>query len=269
MNRDPRRRAPQLAPAKIETVATASDIIDFLAESGETVGVQKVADALNMTKSRASRHLANLESLGLIGRVPGARGYQLGWRVMRWGQIASTHLDLTKIFEGPLQDLNQQTNKTVLLCAPAGGEAIVTKCLPSNTAIRIEVKIGLVLSLPYSPSACICYAFLPREQRQSMLIHLKQREQDFRVENETHFNQRISEIQQTYYSWDKNKYNVGYGAIAAPVFNQHEGLAGTITLVLPSEELSDKPPEHLLKSLLTTAEECSRLLKSHIKFPSL
>lgn len=265
--RDPRRQAPQSVPAKIETVATATAIIDFLAESAEAVGVQQVATVLGMTKSRVSRHLANLESLGLVARIANGRGYKLGWRVMRWGHIASGQFDLTQILESPLQELNKETGKTVLLCAPAGGEAIVTRCLASQTAIRIEVQIGLVLGLPYSPSACICYAFLSRERRTEILTHLKQREPDFRVEDETAFIQRIAHIQQHYYCWDKNKYNLGYGAIAAPIFNQQEELAGTVTLMLPSEELNQMNfPQELITALLSCCEKSSHILGSRIKF---
>lgn len=267
--RDPRRQAPQSVPAKIETVATATAIIDFLAESAEAMGVQQVATVLGMTKSRASRHLANLESLGLVARMASGRGYQLGWRVMRWGHIASGQFDLTQILEKPLHKLNDETGKTVLLCAPAGGEAIVTHCLPAKTAIRIEVEIGLVLGLPYSPSACICYAFLPRERREEMLSHLQQREPDFRVEDETTFIQRIDHIQQHYYCWDQNKYNLGYGAIATPIFNQQEELAGTVTLMLPSEELNQTgTPQELITALLSCGEKCSHTLGSKINFPN-
>ena len=39
-SRDVRRRAPQATSAKIEAVATASAIIDFLAESEQPVGVR-------------------------------------------------------------------------------------------------------------------------------------------------------------------------------------------------------------------------------------
>lgn len=265
--RDLRRRAPQSATAKIEAVATASAIIDFLAESEDPVGVQRAATVLGMTKSRASRHFANLESLGLVMRNPNGRGFQLGWRVMRWGQIASTRLDFARLLEQPLQQLGERIDRTVLLCAPAGGDAIVVKCLPGDASIRIDVKVGLVLGLPHSPTARVCYAFQSREIRQAQLAHLKAREPDFRVENESEFMHQVADIQRNYICWDRNKYNFGYGAIAAPIFNEEAELVGAVTLILPSAELDESLPA-LARELLLCCEQSSRLLGSRIRFPT-
>src|SRR5690606_2429342 len=108
--------------------------------------------------------------------------------------------------------------------------------------IRIEVNEGLVMSLPHSPSARIAFAFQPREQREILLGHLKQREADFRIDDEDRFRGQVAAIQRDYFCWDRDKYNVGYGAISAPVFNQDERLAGIITLVMPSGEFVGDAP---------------------------
>jgi DNA-binding IclR family transcriptional regulator len=224
---------------------------------------------LEITKSRASRHLANLELLGIVARVSTGRGYQLGWRVLRWGQIASTRYDLSQLLDSPLRKLGDDTDQTVLLCAPAGADAIVLQCLPRAAAvIRIEVNEGLVMSLPHSPSARISFAFQQREQREILLEHLKQREAEFRIDDEERFRGQVAAIQRDYFCWDRDKYNVGYGAIAAPVFNQDERLAGIITLVMPSGELAgDVPPAPYVRQLVECCSHASRLLGSRMRYP--
>lgn len=268
-DRDPRRRAPQSKPPTIEAVAAASAIIDLLAERDGTAGVQTVADTLGITKSRASRHLANLELLGIVSRVQTGRGYQLGWRVLRWGQIAAARYNLVELLNAPLRALSEKANQTVLLCAPAGADAIVLQCIPPPTAvIRIEVNIGLVMSLPHSPSARIALAFQPREHRETLLAQAKLRESDFRVDDEERLRGQISSIQRDYYCSDRDKYNVGYGAIAAPVFNQDEALVGIITLVMASDEfVGDTPPVSLVNELLNCCAKSSKLMRSRVCFP--
>ncbi len=268
-DRDPRRRAPQSKPPTIEAVAAASAIIDLLAERDGAAGVQTVADILGITKSRASRHLANLELLGIVSRVESGRGYQLGWRVLRWGQIAAARYNLVEMLDAPLRALSETTNRTVLLCAPAGADAIVLRCLPPPTAaIRIEVNVGLVMTLPHSPSARIALAFQPREQRDALLAQAKQRESDFRVDDEERLRAQISAIQRDYHCSDRDKYNVGYGAVAAPVFNQDEALVGIVTLVMASEEFDGQsPPTSLVRELLNCCARSSRLMRSHVRFP--
>jgi DNA-binding IclR family transcriptional regulator len=263
--RDPRRQAP-FVDAKIEAVATASAIIDFLAESEGSVGVQQVAIALRMTKSRVSRHLANLESLGIVARLSTGRGYRLGWRVLRWGQIAARGFALGSLLAEPLRRLNTRTERTVLLCATAAGDAVVLQCLPARSAIRIEVEAGLVLSLPESPTARVSFAFQSRERREQFLAQTRQREARFRVEDVAAFNQLISQIQRNHYCWTRDKFNQGYGAVAAPVFEQEGMLAAVVTIMLPSAEFEGGPPPSLVNALLECCESSSRMLGSRLKF---
>ncbi len=266
--RDRRRQAPSDPTAKIEGVATASAIIDFLAESEPPVGVQQVATVLGITKSRASRHLANLERLGVVSRNPAGRGYRLGWRVIRWGQIAASRQDLVGLLDGPLQRLNRELGQTILLCGPAGGDAVVMKCIPARSAIRIEVKVGLVLGIPHSPSARVVFAFQPKDKRDLLMTAVRRREEEFRLKDERTFEQQIAAIQRDFYCWTRDKFDLGHGAIAAPVFDQNEELAAVVTVVAPSAEFSARePPFRMVRPLLEICGECSRLLHSRVNFP--
>jgi DNA-binding IclR family transcriptional regulator len=268
--RDRRRQAPSDPTAKIEGVATASSIIDFLAESELPVGVQQVASVLGITKSRASRHLANLERLGVVSRNPTGRGYRLGWRVIRWGQIAASRQDLIGLLDGPLQRLNRELGQTILLCGPAGGDAVVMKCIPAQSAIRIEVKVGLVLGIPHSPSARVVFAFQPKDKREQLLTTMRRREEVFRLKDERTFKQQIAAIERNFYCWTRDKFDLGHGAVAAPVFDQNEELAAVITVLGSSAEFSGRePPIRLVRSLLECCEECSRRLHSRVNFPRL
>lgn len=268
IDRDRRRQAPSSAAPTIEVVATASSIIDFLAESAVPVGVQQIATVLGMTKSRASRHLANLERLGIVSRVGGGRGFQLGWRVIRWGHIAGARLGLAGLLAEPLEAFQAQLGLTVLLCAGTGGDAVVLRCLAARSAIRIEVETGLVLSLPHSPSARVAFAFQPRERRRQMLDHLHAREAGFRIDDDASFMRQIAAIQGQYYCWTRDKYDLGHGAVAAPVFDHDEALAGVVTVMLPSDDLAGRgPPRAVIAALLDCCERCSHLLHSRIRFP--
>ncbi|QNA85512.1 helix-turn-helix domain-containing protein [Sphingomonas sp. So64.6b] len=267
-DRDPRRQAPSTAAPTIEVVATTSAIIDFLAESAAPVGVQQVATVLGLTKSRASRHLANLERLGIVTRSNRGRRFQLGWRVIRWGHLASALPDLPEALGEPLAALRDKLGLTVLICTAAGGDAVVRRCFAARSAIRIEVETGLMLSLPHSPSARVAFAFQSRERRRELLAHLKSREASFRVEDADNFTEQVAAIQRDYYSWTLDKFDLGHGAAAAPVFDFEEALACVVTIMLTSDALTDRaPPRHVIEALLDCCEQCSRLLRSRIRFP--
>mgnify|MGYP001025017106 FL=1 len=267
-DRDPRRQAPTAGLGKIEAVATATAIIDFLAERGRKVSGQDVATMLGITKSRASRHLANLEQLGLVGRQ-GSRGYELGWRLVRWGHIAAGRLDLITLLDEYLVAFAREAGLTVLLCTDAGGDAVVVRSIPAPHAIHIDVKPGLVLTLPHSPSARIAFAFQSRERREKLLGHLCARETDFRIADRQEFMRQIADIQQHYVCWTRDKFNLGHGAVAAPVFDQDEELRAVVTVMIPSSELGENgPPRRLIEALLRCCASCSQRLNSRFHFPA-
>jgi DNA-binding IclR family transcriptional regulator len=268
--RDRRRRAPLSPGAKIEAVATASAIVDFLAESTGPVGVQRVAAVLGMTKSRASRHLANLESLGLVGRKASGRGYHLGWRAMRWGQLAAGLHRMNDALAVPIQHINSLTQRSVLLCTPAGCDVIVSKCFSAHSVVKKHVEPGLVLCLPQSPSALVAFAWHSPLKRAVLLDELERRDPDYRVEDMTEFRRQLASIRTRFYCWTADKYDLGCGAVAAPVFGAGEELAAVLTLMLPSSKLDrSAPPAAILKSLLTCGAVCSRSLHSRTAWKQL
>ncbi|MBY8823754.1 IclR family transcriptional regulator [Sphingomonas colocasiae] len=268
-DRDLRRQSPTIGLGNIESVATAANIIDLLAERGSKVSVQDVADILGITKSRASRHLTNLEELGLVGRQ-GSRGYELGWRLMRWGQIAARRMDIGMVLDEHLTALGRETQLTVLLCTPADGDAVVVRTIPAPQAIHINVEPGLVLGLPDSPSARIVFAFLPKEAREARLEHLCTREASFRIGDRAEFMEQVSKIQRDYYCWTRDKFNLGHGALAAPVFDQGENLSAVVTLMVPRGDLAEHGPSRaMLQSLIRCCAQSSRRLGSRLQYPGV
>ena len=265
--RDLRRQSPTEGLGKIEAVATATAIIDLLAERGGKVSVQDVATMLGLTKSRASRHLSNLEQLGLV-QLQGSRGYELGWRLMRWGHIAANRFDLGALLDDYLVALGNTLQLTVLLATAAGGDAVVMRSIPAPQAIHIDVKPGLVLSLPHSPTARIVFAFQSRERREELLDHLCAREPDFRVADRAVFMKQIADIQRHYVCWTRDKFNLGHGAVAAPIFDADHRLCAVITVMLPSAMLGEGgPPTHVIRALIDCCRQSSRRLNSRFHFP--
>lgn len=265
-DRDLRRRAPDTT-ASIATVATAAWILDFLAESERPIGVQEMAETLGMTKSRVSRHLSNLEMLGLVARGSAGRGFQLGWRIGRWGQIAAGRMQLPELLRGPLEELNASSGCTVLLCTVAGGDAVVMSCLPARAAMRIDVQPGLMLNLPESPTARVCFAFQPRERRRELLDHAESRGDNFRIDDRETFEREIAGVQARHYSWGVNKFGIGHSALAAPIFDR-DTIVAAVTVMLASDAMAPGPPEPwLVESLLACAQRCSHALGSRHIYP--
>lgn len=265
-SRDLRRQAPD-SQASIATVATATRILDFLAESERPIGVQEMALTLAMTKSRVSRHMSNLEMLGLVARGTGGRGFQLGWRIGRWGQIAAGRMQLPDLLRAPLDRLNEESGCTVLLCAVAGADAVVVQCLPARAAMRIDVQPGLMLNLPESPTARVCFAFQERERRHELLDHAEARGDNFRIADRDALEREVAAVQARHFSWGENKFGIGHSALAAPVFDR-DTIVAAVTIMLASDATGSGPPApYLVEGLLTCAQRCSRLLGSRHIYP--
>jgi DNA-binding IclR family transcriptional regulator len=210
--------------------------------------------------------MSNLEMLGLVARGAGGRGFRLGWRIGRWGQIAAGRMQLPDLLRGPLDRLNEESGCTILLCAVAGGDAVVVQCLPARAAMRIDVPPGLMLNLPESPTARVCFAFQERERRRGLLDHAEGRGDNFRIDDRASFDAEVAGVQARHYSWGENKFGIGHSALAAPIFDR-DRIVAAVTIMLASDAMPGPPAPWLVEQLLTCAQRCSRLLGSRHSYP--
>jgi len=261
-------------PAKsstVHSVVVASQLLEYLAESGRPQRVTDIAAFLGMTKARVSRHLSTLSDLGLVAKMPDKSGYRLGPTLFRLSNAALDQYEITNIAYRYMVVLRNQIQESLLLAIPAGGDALVVSTISSGKTLSPNLVRGTRWSIPTSPTASVILAFSPEFVRERVLARRSERDLAPMLElpperevilDPTKQRAEFAQIQRRFYAYADDPHDAGFSVVSAPVFDHAERLEAALTIVMNLRPGSVNQEKRYLRQLKETAVEISRALGS-------
>ena len=253
-------------PAKsstVHSVVVASQLLEFLAESGRPQRVTDIATYLGMTKARVSRHLSTLSELGMVAKMPDKSGYRLGPTLFRLSNAALDQYEITNIAYRYMVVLRNQIQEALLLAIPAGGDALIVSTIASGKPLGPQLVRGTRWRIPTSPTASVVLAFSPEFVRERVLARRTERETDQEVFLDPNEQRReMAEIQRRFYAYKEDPHDAGFSVLSAPIFDHNERLEAALTVVMNRRPGSASQESRYLRPLKETVIEISRALGS-------
>ena len=255
----------------VHSVVVASQLLEFLAESGRPQRVTDIAAYLGMTKARVSRHLSMLSDLGLVARMPDKSGYRLGPALFRLSNAALDQYEITNIAYRYMVVLRNQIQESLLLAIPAAGDALVVSTISSGKSLSPNLVRGTRWSVPVSPTASVILAFSPEFVRERVLARRAERDlatmRDLPPEREVildpaEIRAECALIQKRYHAYHEDPHDSGFSVVSAPIFDHAERLEAALTIVMNRRQGSVNQETRYLRQLKETAVEISRALGS-------
>jgi DNA-binding IclR family transcriptional regulator len=247
----------------VHSVVVASQLLEFLAESGRAQRVTDIAAHLGMTKARVSRHLSTLSDLGLVARMPDKSGYRLGPTLFRLSNAALDQYEITNIAYRYMVMLRNQIQESLLLAIPAGGDALIVSTISSGKTLSPQLVRGTRWSIPTSPTASVILAFSPEFVRERVLARRTEREPGREVHLDPDAQRtEFAEIRRKYYAFHEDPHDSGFSVLSAPIFDHAERLEAALSVVMNRRTDSVNQEKRYLKQLKETALEISRALGS-------
>jgi DNA-binding IclR family transcriptional regulator len=128
---------------RIQSLARASAIIDFIAEGAETgVGLSEISKATALNKTTAFNLLASLVTLRLIEQDAQSRKYRLGLRILELGRLVQQRLHISHLARPILADLCRRTNETVNLGLPDLLDLLVVDSFQGSRILHARANAG-------------------------------------------------------------------------------------------------------------------------------
>lgn len=256
------RRTDKGEMSGIRTVHVAAKILAALAEYRDPVRVTDLARKLGMTMPTVSRHLSTWRDLGFVDKPDGAETYRLGTKLFTLGQAAAeqnTHVSVAYPF---LAELREDVRETTFFATRFQDQAIALVCLDSGRPTTVVMRPGTILSLPFSPTARVLWAF-----GRNALEKLDETARKYDSTNQPGFTQetfkkRIRAALKNWYDYEIEVRESGLGAISCPVFEHSNDVVATVTLLLPANLLSDPPSKQMVDRLKRCAASISEALGS-------
>jgi DNA-binding IclR family transcriptional regulator len=259
------RLAGKAAPVEtsgIRTIHVATRILVALAEYRDPVRVTDLARKLGMSMPTVSRHLSTWRELGFVDKPEGQETYRLGTKLFSLGQAAAeqnTHVSIAYPF---LTELRDQVHETTIFATRSQDQAMVLVCLDSGKPTTLVVRPGTLVSLPYSPSARVLWAFTPGAE-----ASLDEAARRFDYSEQSRFSpdvfkRKVKLALTNFYDYEVEVRRDGLGSIACPIFEHSNQVVATVALLMPSSGIADPPPKALVQSLKDCASRISAALGS-------
>jgi DNA-binding IclR family transcriptional regulator len=131
---------PKHHQTSIQVLGRMFSLLDALAREGGSVSLKSISEQTGLHPSTAHRILNDLAVGGMVERSgPGA--YRLGLKMMNYGNLVRSRLDVRDLAARPMQDLHRQTGQTVSLYLRHDDDAL---CALRTTVERQGVSVARV-----------------------------------------------------------------------------------------------------------------------------
>jgi IclR family acetate operon transcriptional repressor len=140
------------------------DILYLLAEAGQPLGIEAIANRLRLPKSSVYRIVRALRRRKLVHLVSEERGYFLGFVFLQWAGIVQGGLDLVQLAGPSLRTLAQETGETAILTIFEGRQAVTVDVVVNTAALRVAPPLGRANAMHCGAASKAILAWQPEER---------------------------------------------------------------------------------------------------------
>jgi DNA-binding IclR family transcriptional regulator len=229
-------------------------------DGGDSMGVRKLATALDMAPSSAHRVLNALVREGFLDHDQENGAYSLSMDFIRLAHLATDRLPLQRIAVPRLRELVEACNETALLGVYDAGrrEMMFTARVESSHKLRYVSEFRQWMPVYAGASGLGIMAFLPPAERQaiisqSRLAPLTDRTitEPYRLENE------LEIIRDRGYASSVGQRTPGAVAVAAPIFGTGGEIVGDVVVTLPELRFDQGNEAYLARLVMSCAQRIS------------
>jgi len=234
-------------------------IVDLLADRGP-LGVQAVADELDIAKSTAHAYLSTMRDLGYT--INGPNGYELSLKFLEYGIEERADRRILDAAEEPITRLAEDTGEAVYLVIEENGFAVYLDYALGERAVRTHARIGTRVKMHSLASGRAILAHLP-ESRVADIIeqHGLPAQTDQTVTTKSELLDELEDIRDRGYAVNEGEATVGTRAVAAPVVTDGT-VHAAIAVVGPANRLTRADlDEYVVHDVLATANQVEILLQ--------
>ena len=235
------------------------DVLEAVAFSEDELGVTQIAERLNVTKGSVHRHLLTLVERGYLAQNSSTSRYTIGPRSRLLARQAP-EAGLIHFAEGPMRQLRDALDQTVVLSEMTPRGALVLSKLSSTSPIEIGVRSGSELTFHASAQGKVMLAFAPYPFRERVLSQPLRRFTEKTIVARRAIEKELVNIARHGYASAPEEAMLGLNALAAPIFDARNVCVASIAIVGSIQFLPLKPKRSDVDPLIQAARQISHKL---------
>jgi len=240
---------------QVASVARALALLDAVASSDASLGVNELARRIGVNPSTASRLLSTLEAGGLVERSADGP-YRLGLKLVALSDRVLGQLDVRERARPWLTWLVEQTGETATLSVPGGGEAITVDFVPSSSSVVSMARVGRPSVAHATAAGKVMLAFGPAGGSAGELTAFTDRT----ITDRRRLAAELDAVRASGIAEAIGEREPDLNALAAPVFGRGGELVAILGLQGPAARLPAATRQTLRAPLRTAAGELGRSL---------
>jgi IclR family acetate operon transcriptional repressor len=238
-----------------QTIARAIAILKCFTDSQPQLSLADVVHATRLNKATAYRMLAALEKEGLIARHSDGESYRLGSEAIALGARALRATTLHSASHNELEALAQATGETATVETLIGHEMFILNEVMSPRLLGATPSIGTRWELHATSTGKVMLAHLPAAELERLLQRTLTRFTPHTLTAAT-LKRQLTQVRQQGHATVCDELEIGYAAVAAPIFNHQERVVAAISVGGPTTRLT---PARLAELAIPVKQAAARI----------
>jgi DNA-binding IclR family transcriptional regulator len=233
----------------VGALVTTFDVLEAL-KALDGAGVTELSNHLEIPKSTVHSHLNTLEEHGYV--TNSGDEYRLGLKLLNLGGYAREQRELYQTAKPEIEELGERTGEWANLLVEEHGRGIYLHVTKGDRAVELDVYPGKQV---YLHSTALGKAILSHmsdeEVRRVIDLHGLPGVSDQTVTDETALFERLDEVRDRGYAYDREERLQGLRCVAAPVIFDNDHVVGAVSVSGPTGRLKGEWFEEELPEVVT------------------
>lgn len=224
----------------IRSINRAIDILQAFTIEKPNLTIEEITQTTKIPHSTVYRILCTLETRGLVQFDEKTLQYKPGLRLLEFGFLLSSVLDVSKEAEEILADLQQKTGQTVLMAAKDGEQIIYIYKKEKQEGLKFSSFVGQRRPYIYGVLGPALLAFLPEKEIERILKIPVTQHATETLRDQDVVRQRLKQIKSDRYYIESNETNLGVTGIGSPIVGLNNEAIAAIGIIGPAVEIDDQ-----------------------------
>jgi DNA-binding IclR family transcriptional regulator len=221
-----------------QTIARAIAILKCFSDAQPQLSLAEIVQATRLNKATAYRMLAALEKEGLIARPGDGEAYRLGSEAIALGGRALRATTLHAASHHELETLAQVTGETATVEALIGDAIVILDEVISPRLLGAMPSVGTRWAVHATSTGKAILAHMPAVDLEGLLERPLTRFTPHTLTTAAALKYQIAQVQRQGYATVCDELEVGYAAVAAPIFDHQSRVLAAICVGGPTVRLS-------------------------------
>ncbi|TDF93229.1 IclR family transcriptional regulator [Paenibacillus piri] len=239
------------------SIDRAFDVLQVFTIERPSLTKEEISKLTDIPVSTVYRILYTLERRSLVRFDPDTLCYSPGFRLIEFGSLISSILDVHREAESFLNDLHVQTRQTVLMAISDGDQILYVFNKENYDGLKFSSHVGQRRPYIYGILGPVLLSYLPNKQIERILEIPVPKHTPYTTTDPDLIRKRLQLIKDNGFYIESDETNIGVTGIGAPVFDVRKEVIAAVGVIGPSVQLVGEVLEQAKVALLTATQGIS------------